>query len=866
MEPKESHPRHEEGKVVEESKQNEALFGVDSKGNLNENEFEKDMEERMKGVEDFYKEEDNEEENEVEKPVDVGTKSRGVIEAMNDYLESIFSTEEEHDDEIEEDLNAMYSLLWKILSGTLGVIAVVIILTKYPQYLGTLHENQLWFSNIKEVEREISFRTEQGLYYSYYKQIIEAPTWREGFNQLIQDNRTEHGRTINIIHRFNILPEIIISAIYRWLSPQESPSIFYVSSVFGLHGVFVAVLYITAWYLSDSVLAGAIAVILFIVHRIDTTRVNYTVPLRESFAIPLLFLQLFLLCTFIKSYKWQRIKMMAIFLLTVTILLSWQFGPFILLCQLFCFVFLARLPLLSGAKVSMLVLVSGLSLVVSSIIQANPPLVISSPALSMVVPAFILSTMPSPNKSLRARIRITIAAAELSLMLLATVFINGSIKIFVNIDADSHVYQFLLAKLQMGNPRDFDSRLYMCTEAFDYIDSETVERLCDSGLLPVYAICVLVFMVSSVNCLYRKMPDVNVGGDNQYSEKFKENVFGSSVLNKGERTTFTPPYKDKGQELENLYHEMEKFIEASHETDSEIKTLLENVIKGEKQRDYESAPCDSSQIQFYIQGRPDLVFFLTLSLVWSILAVLILRLKVLWMPTVCVLTGVFISDMRVYNSLITSCGKLSSYLPRWFPGFCKIVIGISYVAFICQKYWGKISSELWPEELYEFWDPDTVELMEWIRAYTPPDAVFAGSMQLLAGVKLCTGRHITNHPHYEDSWLRHRTHKIYEIYGREAPEVVYNALKTAGATHIILEDSICLAPPNPKRPLCRLTDIIDLHNGHIPENGAQDIPDLHESQHGRFCDIIRHKIAKYSHFFSLVMNNKTFRVFRIAVT
>lgn len=31
----------------------------------------------------------------------------------------------------------------------------------------------------QEVEREISFRTEQGLYYSYFKQLINAPTWME---------------------------------------------------------------------------------------------------------------------------------------------------------------------------------------------------------------------------------------------------------------------------------------------------------------------------------------------------------------------------------------------------------------------------------------------------------------------------------------------------------------------------------------------------------------------------------------------------------------------------------------------------------------------------------------------------------------
>ena len=43
---------------------------------------------------------------------------------------------------------------------------------------------------------------------------------------------------------------------------------------------------------------------------------------------------------------------------------------------------------------------------------------------------------------------------------------------------------------------------------------------------------------------------------------------------------------------------------------------------------------------------------------------------------------------------------------------------------------------------------------------TPRKAVFAGSMQLLAGVKLCTGRTLTNHPHYEDNSLRERTKAV----------------------------------------------------------------------------------------------------------
>lgn len=41
--------------------------------------------------------------------------------------------------------------------------------------------------------------------------------------------------------------------------------------------------------------------------------------------------------------------------------------------------------------------------------------------------------------------------------------------------------------------------------------------------------------------------------------------------------------------------------------------------------------------------------------------------------------------------------------------------------------------------------------------------MFAGSMQLLAGVKLCTGRTLTNHPHYEDKSLRERTQAVRPI-------------------------------------------------------------------------------------------------------
>ncbi len=69
------------------------------------------------------------------------------------------------------------------------------------------------------------------------------------------------------------------------------------------------------------------------------------------------------------------------------------------------------------------------------------------------------------------------------------------------------------------------------------------------------------------------------------------------------------------------------------------------------------------------------------------------------------------------------------------------------------------------------------------RLKTPKRAVFAGSMQLLAGIKLCTGRILTNHPHYEDQALRERTRQV-RVSG------------WFGLNHNSIQIWICLGPPD----------------------------------------------------------------------
>ncbi|XP_013870632.1 probable C-mannosyltransferase DPY19L3 [Austrofundulus limnaeus] len=667
------------------------------------------------------------------------------------------------------------SIGWAVSVG-LGLLCCI--------YVTTLHENDLWFSNIKEVEREISFRTECGLYYSYYKQMLQAPSIREGLSELIHDNLTESKRTINLLQRMNIYQEVFLSVLYRLLPIQLylEPVYFYIYTVFSLQAVYVIALYLTAWLLSGSWLAGMLTGVWYILNRVDTTRVEFTISLRENWSLPFFALQVAAITCYFRprlSTLQQKVMVWLMYVTTLCFCLTWQFNQFILLVQALIIYIMDCVDLLTTTQVTTLYLVQVSGLLSVWLLQFCNSMILGSLVLSFVVAALFIRHCHSGLKTGGLLVRLGKVLLHSALVLLLTFIINYLTKKALQLRSDEHIFKFIKSKFALGPTRDFDAGLYLCEEAFGLLPLDTLERLGGTLLLYPYTLSVLLLSI---------MLTVTV--------------------------------------LQNLWTK---------------------VGVGEEKRE--------ATERYMVAFRPDVAYNLLHTMLFGILAFSTMRMKYIWTGHMCAVAAYGVCGTELWTLVLRALRCNTKVLLR----LVRYAVPLLMLCWLYYKFWPKLMEEL--TELREFYDPDTVELMTWISTKTPKQAVFAGSMQLLAGIKLCTGRVLTNHPHYEDKDLRERTRQVYQVYARQSPEEVYNILRAVGADYVVLENSICYERRH--RRGCRLRDLLDLANGHIMDGPGENDPDLVPAPHPRFCEAIKTDAAAYTALFTRTFQNKTFYVYRL---
>ncbi|XP_065423225.1 protein C-mannosyl-transferase DPY19L3 isoform X7 [Chrysemys picta bellii] len=620
--------------------------------------------------------------------------------------------------------------LWKRLSLTVGGTVAISLGLLTSVYVATLHENDLWFSNIKEVEREISFRTECGLYYSYYKEMLQATSIQQGLHGLIYDNKTESLRTINVLERMNVYQEVFLSILYRILPIQKylEPVYFYIYTLFGLQALYVIALYVTSWLLSGTWLSGLLAAFWYITNRIDTTRVEFTIPLRENWALPFFAVQIAAITYLFRSHLrplHEKLTLLAVFISTFLFSLTWQFNQFMMLMQALVLFILDCLDMLPTAKVTWLYIIQLTGILLVCVLQFFNSMILGSLLISFNVSVLLARTVQKNMKMGCLLNRLGKLFFHVLMVLCLTLLVNNFIKKILNLESDEHIFKFLKAKFGFG-----------ATSGSANVQSTDKMEICTIVLKP-----------------------------------------GAAY---------------------NLMH----------------------------------------------------------TVLFGCLALSTMRMKYLWTSHMCVFASFGLCSTEVWGFVLKS---VRLYTPQ---RLCVIryLVPIITLLYLSYKFCPGMMDEL--SELREFYDPDTVELMNWIKSNTPKKAVIAGSMQLLAGVKLCTGRILTNHPHYEDKSLRERTKQVYQVYAKRSPEDVYSILRSFGTNYVILEDSICYERRHSRG--CRLRDLLDIANGHVMDGLGENEPDLKASLYPRFCEEIKKNLSSYSMYFTRVFQNKTFHVYKLA--
>ncbi|XP_068178896.1 dpy-19-like 1, like isoform X1 [Antennarius striatus] len=611
-------------------------------------------------------------------------------------------------------------------------------------HLSQLFENDRHFSHLSTLEKEMAFRTEMGLYYSYYKTIIEAPSFLGGLHAIMNDQLTEYPLVINTLKRFNLYPEVVLASWYRiytgvmgyfgiptkmcWsinrgegLTPVDScegmgdPAYFYVTCVFLLNGAMMSLFFLYGVYLSGSRLGGIVTTLCFFFNHGESTRVMWTPPLRESFAYPFLILQMLLLTFILRKRNPSRTAMVALGVSTLCFMLPWQFAQFVLLTQVASLFASYILGYLGAAKMQSILVTHMVTLAVCFLLMFGNAMLLTSFYASSLVSIWVIVALRHRLAGVFRPGVVTWVTQVLGWVGL-TVLLKLLLSAILCVSDDAHISG--LIKSKFTSYRDFHTLMYTCAAEFDFLELETPLRYLKTLLLPVNLLVVAV-------------------------------IAGRTI--------------------------------------QDVLRFLRDGVKTDDDDDEAAGPETS--------GKAELVYHSLQLAAFTVLAVLIMRLKLFLTPQMCIMASLICS-----KQLFGWIGERFKHQTAVFAVLA--IMAVQGVANL-QVQWAIIG---------EFSNLPQEELLDWIQGNTQSDAVFAGAMPTMASVKLSTGRPIVNHPHYEDAGLRERTKLVYSMYSRMPGETVKRKLMALGVDFFVLEDSWCTRRT---RPGCSMPEIWDIED---PQN------------------------------------------------
>ncbi|KRZ07130.1 C-mannosyltransferase dpy-19, partial [Trichinella zimbabwensis] len=408
-----------------------------------------------------------------------------------------------------ENRNKAY--IWKSL---LVVVLAILCGGIHGKHAAEMFERSSHFSHLADFEREMLFRTEMGFYYSFYKYLVNAKSFKEGMIALTRDNKTEYGREINALKRFNLYPEIIISAMYRvfksitkyWKIPTQvcwqvkrdihlppvtscegigNQMFFYIDMVYLLAGLVGSLLFLYGFLISDSIFGGLFT----------ATRVQWTPPLRESFGYPA-FLCITLLVSKDLKYKSRLHNYILISLSSVMFMLVWQFASIALATVVGSLVALNTLGLISNTHLRQFWKTFFVSILIAYFMLFKNEMLLSSLFFASLISIKIMLYVEQLLvKGCFFKLANFLKPFTFAFGIVCVKFFIGKI---LQTEDDAHIFDILRAKI--FGLHTFDTLLYTCAAEFDFLPYEYFKKTSATLLLPIAS----VICISGVYILFFK--------------------------------------------------------------------------------------------------------------------------------------------------------------------------------------------------------------------------------------------------------------------------------------------------------------------------------------------------------------------------
>ena len=269
--------------------------------------------------------------------------------------------------------------------------------------------------------------------------------------------------------------KVVSAAVYRNLGARapKDPLDFTVFVLMALAGLQWAGFFVCASYLGFSPFSGIVSTAYCLLFVSACSRLNFHLTLRENYAAPFLWWQIFFVLMNIRCERPHLPKLFLFAITTCLFMLTWQFAQFILLLQLaalyasYALGFLNRNIFLSVIKGYLLA-----GAVVIVVTLGNTMLLTSMHLILSLTLLLVIST-DQPRSTFSARVMHGLGAG---LLMIVAKLLAG-----VLADDDAHIFRILRAKF--FNYEDFITYLYLCGPTYRAMEWGEFGSFFETGLL-----------------------------------------------------------------------------------------------------------------------------------------------------------------------------------------------------------------------------------------------------------------------------------------------------------------------------------------------------------------------------------------------